>query len=766
MAPRDERADPREDAITGHLDGPPARDFEERLELEGDGRPESSGKKFKMILRNLPWDMFSWGVTREVLATFAAHGNSICVGFGQGYSAVLLPQISDPGSSLTLTTQEASWVASLGVISNPLGALAAGIASEVFGRRSAVKLAAGPYIIGWLIIFLADDFLKLCIGRFICGVAVGMATSSYVYVAEVSGPQHRGTLCASGPVFVSVGVLMVYVAGAFMNWTTVAALACAASVAAYALAAVILPETPAWLVTQGRLAEARESLKWLRGSSGSPSEIEQELTTLMDASNVANESKRRETSTTDGPRCCSFFARTWSLFARPQVWKPFVLLLFFFAFQEASGIYVLLYYAVDLFRSLEASHTPPAAPANILAGDGVLSSGGYGDLPVASALIGGVGASNFTVDQPQGVLHNIEDHSSSGVADGFLASIAVAGVRLVASIVGAMLMKRFGRRQLAMASGLGMAMSMAVAGGYEFVFSGKGSTDGRPAPWVPLACVLTHVCVSMIGFLQLPWVMTSELFPQTARGVAGGSVSALAHLLIFTSVKTYPDLEAWAGLPWALWLFAGSAAAGAIFVYIFLPETKGKTLAEIEEVFSGGNNGRGYSGGSDSSDSHNCGPVRNRKNNDILNAVIVKAKHGQIENSQQKGLAAILRQHCFSRDEIKDRNISGITANNPQLGNNNHGLAINGTFAEKSLLSCQTQKDNSGCGIASENLPLPSLTPIRSRNQQNSWSNWLSLFRKRKEEYVAGVGAEEVYAISVVSVDVQTNKVKQNSFCE
>ncbi|XP_046387785.1 facilitated trehalose transporter Tret1-like [Ischnura elegans] len=759
MSPGEDRGIPRGDeagktaAAPGTIADP--RKLAEEAALEAGvnrGAVDRTGGKFKMILRSIPWDIFSWGVTREVLATFAAHGNSICVGFGQGYSAVLLPQISDPGSTLHLTSQEASWVASLGVISNPLGALAAGIVSELLGRRSAVKLAAGPYIAGWLIIFLADDFLKLCIGRFICGMAVGMASASYVYVAEVSGAQHRGTLCASGPVFVSLGVLMVYAAGAFLNWTTVAAMACAASIAAYAFAAAILPETPAWLVSRGRLHEARESLEWLRGNSASAGEIDKDLAALMEASNTVSEAKRQETSTPDDqPRCCSFFASMWSLFARPQVWKPFVLLLFFFAFQEASGIYVLLYYAVDLFRSLEASHAPPAAPMNMMARDRISTDGEYGDIPVASALIGSLGASNYT-DYTDNVLQNIEDNSSSGVAEGFLASIAVAGVRLLASIGGAVLMKKFGRRQLAMASGMGMAASMAVAGGYEFVFAGKTVADGRLAPWVPLACVLTHVCVSMIGFLQLPWIMTSELFPQAARGIAGGSVSALAHLLIFTSVKTYPDLEAWAGVPWTLWLFAGSAAAGAIFVYMFLPETKGKTLAEIEDEFSGGIGRRGCLGSSDSSECLNYGPICERKMKGTLNAVIVKSKHGQIENTQQKSLAAIMRQYCNNSDNTSDRNFCSLPTENHHTSN--PGFLINGKLVEAVPTSSHSLKDTFDNKITQGS----TLSQMQTKKQKYSWLNWMSLFRNRKEVYVAGDSAQEVTAISVISVDVQTNK--------
>ncbi|KAG8227746.1 hypothetical protein J437_LFUL007536 [Ladona fulva] len=606
----------------------------------------------------------------------------------------MLPQISDPGSTLTLTPAEASWVASLGVISNPLGAVAAGAASEVFGRRAAIRMAAAPYLIGWLLIALADDFLKLCIGRFVSGVAVGMATSSYLYVAEVSGAQLRGTLCASGPVFVSIGVLLVYVAGAFTNWTTVAALSCAASALAYLAATAILPETPPWLVSKGRTAEAREALRWFRGNVPT-SEVDKELAAL-----AANGTTPKE----DDEKKGNFFSKMVSLFSQPQVWKPFILLTFFFLFQEASGIYVLLYYAVDLFRSLEAGSADHRAEIRI-------SGGGGEGRPIAAALV--AQAANVTVEHAERVHHSTAEDHSSGLANGFLPSIAVAGVRLVASIGGAALMQRFGRRQLAMTSGLGMALSMAVAGGYEFVFT---SVEQRPAPWVPLACVLTHVCISMIGFLQLPWVMTSELFPQNARGIAGGSVSALAHLLIFTSVKTYPDLEAWAGVPCTLWLFAGAAAVGALFVYAFLPETKGKTLSEIEDEFAGRRD----------SVCHRC---ELQKTGDPLSVIIMKANFDHHSKTpQHKSLTNKLKQCCFSLTEDEDQSpYSGGKESTKGESVNDSPLKLPADVLDNSIgatETCQTKK------------------------------GFLSLIlHRRKEDYIAGIESPDVSPISIISVD-------------
>lgn len=63
--------------------------------------------------------------------------------------------------------------ASLGVISNPLGALMSGTIMEVWGRKTTLQVASIPFLIGWLLMAYADNYMSLCVGRFITGVAIG-----------------------------------------------------------------------------------------------------------------------------------------------------------------------------------------------------------------------------------------------------------------------------------------------------------------------------------------------------------------------------------------------------------------------------------------------------------------------------------------------------------------------------------------------------------------------------------------------------------------
>jgi len=94
------------------------------------------------------------------------------------------------------------------------------------------------------------------------------------------------------------------------------------------------------------------------------------------------------------------------------------------------------------------------------------------------------------------------------------------------------------------------------------------------------------VGASMIGFLTLPWVMTSELYPLRFRGSLGGLTTSIVQILTFVTIKTYPDLNAIVGLEFTMWIFGTAGVLGAVFALTILPETRGRSLDDIEMKFS------------------------------------------------------------------------------------------------------------------------------------------------------------------------------------
>ncbi|KAL0829532.1 hypothetical protein ABMA28_003048 [Loxostege sticticalis] len=441
------------------------------------------------------WKACRYGDLYMVLAALAAQSINISVGFCQGFSAVLLPQYTHEYPNITY--EQSSWIASLGVISNPVGALLGGMMVDAVGRRLLLQSIVLPNLIGWLVIAFSETYVFLCVGRFITGFTIGMSTVSYIYVAEITTPEKRGVLSAVGPGLVSTGIFVVYSLGAFVHWRKVAAV-CAGFSLLTPFLMYFVPESPLWLASKGHMKEAYSSMFWLRQNNNTAQQELMEFT---------KDRKLGETMS---------FKQKMGLFKRRSVLKPFILLIVFFIFQEMSGIYVILYYAVDFFKSV------------------------------------GTNVNEFT------------------------ASIIVGGVRVFMGAVGACLINSFRRKTLAATSGLLLGVAMLGAAVCD-------SLDGPPL--VKLACVLLHVSFSMVGFLQLPWIMSGELYPQEIRGVMSGATSCCAYVLIFFNIKTYPQMENLLTSNGTLYLFGGCALLGAAYCYFFLPETKGKTLNEIMRQF-------------------------------------------------------------------------------------------------------------------------------------------------------------------------------------
>ncbi|XP_044741036.1 facilitated trehalose transporter Tret1-like isoform X2 [Chrysoperla carnea] len=506
---------------------------------------------------------------RIILACFGTHTTSLMVGLCQGYSAILIPQLM-VDSNMIIDSESGSWIASLGVISNPIGAIVAGFLSEWCGRKRTVQMSSIPYFMGWLIISQSMDNYSLGIGRFITGLGVGMITTTFTYIAEITPASQRGVLSAFGPVVTSFGVLLIYVMGYFFHWQLVAVVCVVISTFVIVIMQII-PESPPWLIGKERFIEAFNALKWLNMNNMTAAEkdftalllnckFENNVNKLHVLEQIRNETIDKNGSGTYCPNCVLDDLKIYpnldpQLFIQneknqnhesdntkqkcinnsksatvtpehiqskiatilsPRTYKPFVILIMFFLFQELSGIYIILFYSVNFLDSV-------------------------------------------------GI--NLND---------YIGTIIVGSLRFVASIIGAMLIQKYARKTLATISGGGMCVSVCETLYSEhFIFK-----------WIPLISILSAVMFSMFGFLQLPYVMNSELFPLQVRGIMSGFVLSIANIFIFISIKVYPNMLEYLSVSSILFLFGCTSLMGAIYCYLFLPETNNKSLSEIEASFT------------------------------------------------------------------------------------------------------------------------------------------------------------------------------------
>ncbi|XP_076256617.1 facilitated trehalose transporter Tret1-2 homolog isoform X1 [Rhynchophorus ferrugineus] len=209
-------------------------------------------------------------------------------------------------------------------------------------------------------------------------------------------------------------------------------------------------------------------------------------------------------------------------FLKPTGWKPLIILTGLFFFQHFSGIYITMFYSISFIEE---------AQTNINA---------------------------------------------------YFASILIGVVRLIMSIVSIYILKKFRRRSLIFVSTTLMSIFMFIAG----MWTGWIKEGTTQLLWVPVAALLFYVVASTIGLLPIPNMLIAELFPLEIRGIGYSISYSLCCILMFIALQTYYTMSDLFGGASNLQLFFGCIClGGAIYSYIFLPETFGMKLNDITDYF-------------------------------------------------------------------------------------------------------------------------------------------------------------------------------------
>ena len=195
------------------------------------------------------------------------------------------------------------------------------------------------------------------------------------------------------------------------------------------------------------------------------------------------------------------------------------------------------------------------------------------------------------------VYYTVSIFQSAGSSiDSRYATIIVGIVQLLFTAASGFFVDRFGRRILLFASAIGIIISLAAMGTFFHYKIKWGDAEATSRlGWLPLVSLIVFFAFFSCGFANVPFIIMGELFPFRLRSVLGPISSSFNLLCAFTVVRSFPNLEKTMGRNGAFWFFMSCTIASLFFVYFFLPETKGKSLEEIETLFgssltTGGNN--------------------------------------------------------------------------------------------------------------------------------------------------------------------------------
>ncbi len=166
-----------------------------------------------------------------------------------------------------------------------------------------------------------------------------------------------------------------------------------------------------------------------------------------------------------------------------------------------------------------------------------------------------------------------------GVKDSFTSSAIVGLINLLFTFVAIAFVDKAGRRALLL---IGMTVQVLALGAVGWMF--YAGSHG----WPLLLAILIFIAAFAMALGPIPWILCSEIFPTKVRGRA----MSLATFTIWTScyivAQTFPMLNdnPVIGPAKTFWIYALCSLAGVIFVLLAVPETKGRTLEEIEARFA------------------------------------------------------------------------------------------------------------------------------------------------------------------------------------
>ncbi|XP_072743377.1 facilitated trehalose transporter Tret1-like [Anoplolepis gracilipes] len=172
--------------------------------------------------------------------------------------------------------------------------------------------------------------------------------------------------------------------------------------------------------------------------------------------------------------------------------------------------------------------------------------------------------------------------------DGKYLTMILGAVQVICTIICMFITDRSGRKSLLIISALGSACSTTMVAIYFQLQHNYVNTSNLT--WLPAVGVIMYVIMFSIGLSPLPAAMIGELFPTNVKALGSTVTMISAGIFGFGVTKLYLVIADNFGIHIPFWIFTTCSLVGALFTLVYVPETKGKTLQQIQEELHGSSN--------------------------------------------------------------------------------------------------------------------------------------------------------------------------------
>ncbi|KAK2976812.1 hypothetical protein RJ640_002211 [Escallonia rubra] len=457
-----------------------------------------------------------------VLSTLVAVSGSYVFGSAVGFSSPAQSGIMD---DLGLSLAEYSVFGSILTIGAMIGAAMSGKIADLIGRRGAMGFSQIFCIMGWFAILFSKVSWLLDLGRLSLGYGIGLL--SYVvpiYIAEITPKNLRGAFTTVNQLMICCGVSVMYLVGTMISWRTLALIGTIPCLLEL-LGLFLIPESPRWLAIIGRNEDCESALQRLRGMNVDITKEAAEIREYTEVLKLLSNSS-----------ILDLFQRAYA--------HSLIVGVGLMVLQQLGGVNAIAYYASAIF--------------------------------VSAGFSGSVGTRAMVIVQV------------------FVLSTHRILVEVPVTMLGVLLMDKLGRRPLLMSR----QKSAAVAGirsrnmfgllshGIVILITGYSVKNDFEmwkefSPIMALIGILVFTGSFSLGMGGIPWVLMSEIFPINIKGLAGSVVTVVNWFGSWVVSYAFNFVLEWSS-EGTFFIFSGVCGLTVLFVAKLVPETKGRTLEEIQ----------------------------------------------------------------------------------------------------------------------------------------------------------------------------------------
>jgi len=434
-------------------------------------------------------------------------------------------------------TKDRAWIMGIAAWGMVAGGLLTGPLINGLGRRFASILGiAIVFALSYTFFLVATHVYMLIVARFLAGFGLGISQAvSTVYISEVSTPSLRSTMAVVPAMTGCLGVYSCQLLAFCLPWQTLATIFAACNLP-FLCMCLAMPESPSYLVSKGKVEQAHTVLRRLRGPHWNVTREVAEITRSLQTNN---------------PNAKKVSLRDW---LHPTCIRPLIIAFTLMFFFQMSGINLMLMFAITIFGQV-------------------------------------------------------------GQLDAFLSQILVGSALFASNTLTLIIAGKLPRRVMLLTCSLGLSITLAIMGlCYQIDdweksckkeiqdlnnCERKGDLNATDCSeddltencsyglgLLPIITAMVYIFMFNIGYGSLVWMTATEILPAKIRSSTNGLTVGWTGVISFLSTFSFPYmLNSDLGGQGCFWIYSVVSFAGFIFIASAVPETSGKTEAEISMLF-------------------------------------------------------------------------------------------------------------------------------------------------------------------------------------